>query len=112
MGNTTIRPRYLYSPCIFAGAAVSILAAFVVGHNHALSTISLTVSILPETGSFAIPFGLVAILNQRAAREGKHVSTALQMALLNCCVTVGQQICTMTLAGIEHVSSLEQALPC
>jgi len=109
--NTTIRPRYLYSPCIFAGAAVSILAAFAVGHDHVLSAVSLTISILPETGSFAIPFGLVAILNQRAAREGKHVSTALQMALLNCCVTVGQQICTLTLAFIQTGMSLEKSLP-
>ena len=35
------------------------------------------------------------------------VSTALQMSLLNCCVTVGQQICTVALAGIEGRLSLE-----
>jgi len=45
-------------------------------------------------------------------KEGKVVSTALQMALLNCCITVGQQICTLSLAGIEGVYSLEEALPC
>merc|ERR1719264_1058081 len=83
-----------------------------VGHSGSFATICLTISIMPETGSFAIPFGLVAILNKRAAEEGKQVSTALQMSLLNCCVTVGQQICTMVLAGIEGKLSLEAALPC
>lgn len=67
---------------------------------------------MPETGSFAIPFGLVATLNKRAEEEGKPVSTALQMALLNCCVTIGQQICTMSLAGIEAHMELATALPC
>jgi len=33
------------------------------------------------------------------------------MSLLNCCVTVGQQICTLTLAAIEGRMSLEAALP-
>ncbi|CAL1131183.1 unnamed protein product [Cladocopium goreaui] len=67
---------------------------------------------MPETGSFAIPFGLVATLNKRAEEEGKQVSTALQMALLNCCVTVGQQVCHMVLAIIEEHLPLEKALPC
>mmetsp|Transcript_1517 Transcript_1517/g.1777 ORF Transcript_1517/g.1777 Transcript_1517/m.1777 type:complete len:109 (+) Transcript_1517:145-471(+) len=66
---------------------------------------------MPETGSFAIPFGLVATLNKRAEEEGKPVSTALQMALLNCCVTVGQQVCTVSLAAIETGMSMEAALP-
>mmetsp|Transcript_59102 Transcript_59102/g.167681 ORF Transcript_59102/g.167681 Transcript_59102/m.167681 type:complete len:348 (+) Transcript_59102:2-1045(+) len=109
--KTTIRPRLVYAPCIFIGTLVSILAAFVVGHSGVFAKICLTISIMPETGSFAIPFGLVATLNARAAAEGKMVSTALQMALLNCCVTVGQQICTMTLAIIESQMSLEKALP-
>merc|ERR1712066_21122 len=66
----------------------------------------MTLSTMPETGSFAIPFGLVATLNRKAEEEGKPVSTALQMALLNCCVTV-----TMTLAAIEGRLELETALP-
>ena len=101
----------MYAPCIFLGAVVSILAAAVVGHNAAMAMICMAVSVMPETGSFAIPFGLVAALNKRAEAEGKPVSTALQMSLLNCCVTVGQQICTMTLAGIEAKLSLAEALP-
>mmetsp|Transcript_83311 Transcript_83311/g.268525 ORF Transcript_83311/g.268525 Transcript_83311/m.268525 type:complete len:520 (+) Transcript_83311:73-1632(+) len=109
--KTSIRPRLVYAPCIFIGTLVSILAAFAVGHSGVFAKICLTISIMPETGSFAIPFGLVATLNARAAAEGKMVSTALQMALLNCCVTVGQQICTMTLAIIESQMSLQKALP-
>lgn len=109
--RTSIRPRYVYAPCIFIGVLACGLAAFVVGHNATLAMFCLMISVMPETGSFAIPFGLVATLNKRAAQEGKLVSTALQMALLNCCVTVGQQICTMTLAGIEGKLSLDKALP-
>merc|ERR1719158_1234441 len=110
--KTTLRPRYVYAPCIYIGAVVSILAAAVVGHSGTFAIICMTASTMPETGSFAIPFGLVATLNKRAQEEGKQVSTALQMALLNCCVTVGQQICTTTLAAIEGKLSLETALPC
>jgi len=109
---TKIRPRFVYAPCILAGAVVSILAACAVGHSGLYAMISMVISVMPETGSFAVPFGLVATLNKRAEEEGKQVSTALQMALLNCCVTVGQQICTMTLAVIEGKMSLERALPC
>merc|ERR1739836_158172 len=99
--NTNIRPKFVYAPCIYIGVVVSVLAAFIVGHSGTFAMICLAISIMPEAGSFAIPFGLVATLNNKAAREGKQVSTALQMALLNCCVTVGQQICTVSLAGIE-----------
>eukprot|EP00443_Scrippsiella_acuminata_P008079 CAMPEP_0115198502 /NCGR_PEP_ID=MMETSP0270-20121206/16139_1 /TAXON_ID=71861 /ORGANISM="Scrippsiella trochoidea, Strain CCMP3099" /LENGTH=491 /DNA_ID=CAMNT_0002611877 /DNA_START=25 /DNA_END=1500 /DNA_ORIENTATION=+ len=110
--KTSIRPRLVYAPCIYIGAVFSILAAFVVGHNGTFAIACMIISVMPETGSFAVPFGLVATLNKRAEEEGKPVSTALQMALLNCCVTVGQQICTMVLAGIEGKLSLEAALPC
>merc|ERR1711972_803196 len=107
-----IRPRTVYAPCIYIGAVVSLVAAFVVGHSKTLAEVCMTVSIMPETGSFAILFGLVATLNKQAELEGKTVSTALQMALLNCCVTVGQQICTVVLAGIEGRLTMEKALPC
>merc|ERR1712038_1351360 len=110
--RTQIRPRYVYAPCIFVGAVMSLLAAFAVGSSGIFAMICLTFSVLPETGCFAIPFGLVAILNKRAEEAGKVVSTALQMALLNCCVTVGQQICTLFLAAIETRMSLATALPC
>mmetsp|Transcript_57537 Transcript_57537/g.173984 ORF Transcript_57537/g.173984 Transcript_57537/m.173984 type:complete len:486 (-) Transcript_57537:167-1624(-) len=110
--KTTLRPRLVYVPCIYIGMVASILAAFVVGRSSTFALVCMTASIMPETGSFAIPFGLVATLNKRAEEQGKQVSTALQMALLNCCVTVGQQICTLTLAGIEGGMPLHAALPC
>jgi len=109
--KTQVRPRTIYAPCIYIGAVVSFLAAFAVGSSGIFAMACLVISVMPETGSFAIPFGLVAILNKRAAEAGMQVSTALQMALLNCCVTVGQQICTLTLAGIESRLPLQQALP-
>eukprot|EP00933_Yihiella_yeosuensis_P074394 TRINITY_DN83313_c0_g1_i1.p1 TRINITY_DN83313_c0_g1~~TRINITY_DN83313_c0_g1_i1.p1 ORF type:complete len:490 (-),score=66.98 TRINITY_DN83313_c0_g1_i1:328-1797(-) len=112
MMKTSLRPRLVYAPTIFIGAVVALLAAFAVHHSGTFATICFALSIMPETGSFAIPFGLVAILNKRAEEEGKQVSTALQMALLNCCITVGQQICHVSLAGIENnVHPLEKALP-
>jgi len=109
---TKLRPRMVYAPCIFIGAVVSLMAAFAVGHSGAFAIACWTVSIMPETGSFAIPFGLVATLNKRAEEEGKQVSTALQMALLNCCVTVGQEVCHLALSLIEHSMELKAALPC
>jgi len=111
MLKTSIRPRLVYAPCIFIGAVASFLAAFAVGHDGDFAEFTMTLSVMPETGSFAIPFGLIATLNKRMEKEGKFVSTALQMALLNCCITVGQQICTLFLAGIEGTMSLEKALP-
>lgn len=109
--NTKVRPRYVYAPCIFIGVFSSVMAAFIVGHNGMLASLVFMISVMPETGSFAIPFGLVGKINSESAKQGKAVSTALQMALLNCCVTVGQQICTLTLAGMEHVMTMEAALP-
>mmetsp|Transcript_22628 Transcript_22628/g.49669 ORF Transcript_22628/g.49669 Transcript_22628/m.49669 type:complete len:476 (-) Transcript_22628:253-1680(-) len=106
-----LRPSLIYAPCIFVGAIVSVLAAFFVGQHRLFAMGTLAFSIMPETGSFAIPFGLVATLNKRAAQEGKKVSTALQMALLNCCVTVGQQICTLSLALVQMKLSFESSLP-
>jgi Na+/melibiose symporter-like transporter len=104
-------PRLVYAPCLFGGAVVSFLAAFLVQHNEGFATICMMLSVLPEVGSFAIPFGLVAVLNKAAEKEGKQVSTALQMALLNCCITVGQQLDTMTLAFLESRMSIQEALP-
>jgi len=109
--HSKIPPRLVYAPCIFGGAVVGVLAAFFVKRSGFFALVCMTFSVLPEVGSFAIPFGLIAVLNKRAEQEGKQVSTALQMALLNCCITVGQQVCTTTLAAIEGQMSLAQALP-
>ena len=70
--KTTLRPRLIYAPCILIGAVVSFLAGFVVGHMATFALVCFTISIMPETGSFAIPFGLVATLNKRAELEGKR----------------------------------------
>ncbi|CAK0796037.1 unnamed protein product, partial [Prorocentrum cordatum] len=109
--HTKIPPRLVYAPCIFGGAVVAVLAAFFVQQNGLFALVCMAFSVLPEVGSFAIPFGLIAVLNKRAEQEGKQVSTALQMALLNCCITVGQQVCTTILACVEGQMSLAQALP-
>jgi len=110
MSNTSIRPRLIYAPTIFIGATASLLAAMVVGHNGNFAIICMTMAEITCVGCFSVPYGMVAALNERAAKAGKHVSTALQMALLNCCVTVGQQVCTMFLAVIESWIPLEKAL--
>merc|ERR1712012_614686 len=111
MMYSSIRPRYVYAPCIFLGAVGSFLAAVAVGHNGNFAIICTTMAEITGVGSFSVPFGIIAMLNERMAREGKQVSTALQMSLLNCCVTLGQQICTMFLAGVEGFVELDKALP-
>jgi len=58
MLKTTVRPRLVYAPCIFIGAVASFLAAFAVGHDGDFAEFCMTLSVMPETGSFAIPFGL------------------------------------------------------
>merc|ERR1712051_529109 len=74
------------------------------------AVICMTMAEITMVGCFSVPYGLVAAMNEKAAREGKQVSTALQMALLNCCVTVGQQVCTMVLAFVEGYLPLDKAL--
>merc|ERR1712154_750072 len=108
--DTKIRPRLIYAPTIFVGATASFLAALFVGHHANFAVICMTMAEITMVGCFSVPYGLVAAMNEKAAREGKTVSTALQMALLNCCVTVGQQVCTMILALVESYVPLDKAL--
>jgi len=110
MVNKVVPPRLAYAPCILVGAVVSILAAFFVQHNSTFALLCMMFSVLPEVGSFAIPFGLVAVLNKRAEKEGKHVSTALQMALLNCCLTVGQEVTIVSTGSLERGRSIADTL--
>jgi hypothetical protein len=110
MVRKVVPPRLAYAPCILVGAVVSILAAFFVQHNGTLALLCMMFSVLPEVGSFAIPFGLVAVLNKRAEKEGKHVSTALQMALLNSCITVGQEITIVSTGSLERGRSIADTL--
>jgi len=110
MLNKLIRPRMAYAPCIFVGAVVSVLAAFVVQHNGTFALLCMMFSVLPEVGSFAIPFGLVAVLNKQAEKEGKPVSTALQMAFLNSCITVGQEVSILSTGTLEAGRPIKDSL--
>lgn len=109
--RTKIPAKGVYAACIFAGAIASYVAAFFVKHDASLATACLVFSVLPLVGSQAIPFGLVAARERAAEEQGRQVSTALQMALLNCSLTAGQQITHVALAALEGSMSLEAALP-
>merc|ERR1712154_253036 len=51
---------------------------------------------VPLTATGSIPYGIVAVWNKAEEQQtGKVGSVALQMAILNCCITVGQQVCTI-----------------
>mmetsp|Transcript_57540 Transcript_57540/g.174000 ORF Transcript_57540/g.174000 Transcript_57540/m.174000 type:complete len:313 (+) Transcript_57540:2-940(+) len=108
--KTRLRPRSVYAPCILIGAVTSVLAFAAVGHLHTFALVCTAVSIMPVVGTFTIPFGLVGTLNRRAEMEGKQAETGLQMALLNCCCCVGQQLCTLALAALEERMPLKAAL--
>merc|ERR1719511_557146 len=110
MSNTKIRPRLIYAPTIFVGATASFLASLVVGHNANFAVLCMTMAEITMVGCFSVPYGLVAAMNEKAAREGKHVSTALQIAVRKGCVTGGQQVCTMVLAFVESYFELDKAL--
>jgi len=102
--------KFLYAPLLFMGAVFTFLASFAVGQHNAFAIVCFVFSILPELACFAIPYGLVAKWNKEAENEGKTVSTALQMSLLNCCITVGQQISTLTLTLFETSLTLQDSL--
>jgi len=110
LATTSLRPGFVYAPCLYIGAAASLLAAFAVGHSGTFAMTCLVLSIVAETGAGSVPYGLVASCSQQAEVAGKQTSTAMQMALLNCCITVGQQVTTLTLAGLETQLSLAQSL--
>jgi len=107
---TRIRPGWVYAPCIYISAIVSFLAAVAVGSSGSFAIACLVISIAAETGSGAIPYGIVARWNKKAEDEGKPTSTAMQMALLNCCITVGQQVTTLTLALMQIKIPLAKSL--
>jgi hypothetical protein len=97
----SIRPGFVYGPCLYIGAAASLLAAFAVGHSGTFAMTCLVLSVVAETGTGSVPYGLVASWSQQAEAAGNPTSTAMQMALLNCCITVGQQVTVLALAGLE-----------
>lgn len=108
--KTQIPHRFLYAPCIYLGSLLAFLAALAVGHSHTFALLCAVLSKVPEAATFAVPYGLVAAWNKKAEEEGRPVSTAMQMAALNCCITVGQQVCTLVLAGVEAGLSLSRSL--
>mmetsp|Transcript_22146 Transcript_22146/g.39800 ORF Transcript_22146/g.39800 Transcript_22146/m.39800 type:complete len:485 (+) Transcript_22146:74-1528(+) len=110
MLKTSIPHRLVYMPCLYIGAVVALLAAFAVGHSGNFAIVCMALSMIPESASLAIPYGLVAFWNKKAEEEGKEVSTAMQMAVLNCCITIGQVLCTSSLALLETGLSLERSL--
>merc|ERR1719282_1656527 len=86
------------------------LCAFVVGHSHDLAVACFILSNVGLTAAGSIPYGIVAVWNKAAESAGHAGSVAMQMAILNCCITVGQQLCTMILGGLEGSFSVNDSL--
>merc|ERR1712217_676496 len=101
----------LFSPSILSGAVVCFLCAFVVGHSGNFAIAMFVLSNIMLTASASFPYGFVAVWNKAAEEAGEVGSVAMQMAILNCCITVGQQACTMLLEGLQgaygHVTALQ-----
>lgn len=96
LGSTSIPSHFYYAPAILAGALVCFMSALVVHHNHKLAGFAFVLSQVPLTAAGSIPYGIVAVWNKAEEQmTGKVGSVALQMAILNCCITVGQQACTV-----------------
>jgi len=92
----------LFSPSILSGAVVCFLCAFVVGNSGNFAIAMFVMSNIMLTASASFPYGFVAVWNKAAEEAGEVGSVAMQMAILNCCITVGQQACTMLLEGLQH----------
>jgi len=110
LGFTSVPNNLIYAPCLFGGAAVCFMAAFVVGHSHNLAILCFVLSNVGLTAAGSIPYGIVAVWNKTAEEAGHAGSVAMQMAVLNCCITVGQQLCTMILGGLEGSFSVNDSL--
>jgi len=110
LGFTNIPGHLIYSPCIFIGTFVCFLCAFVVGQSHTLALVAFVLSNVCLTAAGALPYGIVAKWNSAMVAAGKVGSVAMQMAVLNCCITVGQQLCTMILGAFETQVDLKSAL--
>lgn len=110
IGMTSFPSHLVYVPCLFVGSIVCFLCAFVVGQNHNLAIACFVLSNIPLTAAGSIPYGIVAMWNKAAEQAGNVGSVALQMALLNCCITVGQQLCTLTLGALETSYDVTESL--
>jgi len=107
---TKIPSHLILGPCILIGGVVCFLCAFVVGHQHVLASVCFVLSNVPLTAIGSIPYGMVAVWSKAAVQAGKAGSVAMQMAILNCCITVGQQLCHMILGGLESYESVDESL--
>merc|ERR1712066_394845 len=107
---TKIPTHLIYAPCLFVGAVVCFCCAVVVGHQHALATVCLVLSNVPLTAAGSIPYAIVAVWSNAAVRAGNGGSVAMQMAILNCCITVGQEVCHLLLGGLESAQSEHEAV--
>jgi hypothetical protein len=110
LGMTSFPSHLVYAPSILVGGVVCFLCAFVVGQQHSLAIACFVLSNVPLTAVGSIPYGIVAVWNKAAEQAGQVGSVAMQMAILNCCITVGQQLCTLLLSGLENAYSVDDAL--
>merc|ERR1712050_162950 len=85
-------------------------SATVVGHQHVLAATCFVLSNVPLTAIGSIPYGIVAVWSKAAVQAGNVGSVAMQMAILNCCITVGQELCHMILGGLESYEPVGVAL--
>jgi len=107
---TPIPHHFIFAPLVFVGAIVCYMCAFTVGNNGNLAIINLMLSNIPLGAAGSIPYGIVAVWNDAAMAEGKVGNVAMQMAILNCCITVGQQICHTTLGTFETSNSVPESI--
>mmetsp|Transcript_24715 Transcript_24715/g.33398 ORF Transcript_24715/g.33398 Transcript_24715/m.33398 type:complete len:117 (+) Transcript_24715:2-352(+) len=74
-----------------------------------MAELVLVLANIPLGAAGSIPYGIVAVWNSKAEESGKS-SLAMQLALLNCCITVGQQVCHSVLGALEVVYPVPEAL--
>merc|ERR1719367_1999260 len=110
LGFTSLPTHLIYAPCLFIASFVCFLCAFVVGHSHTMAVFAFVLSNVGLTAAGSVPYGIVAVWNKQAEEAGKVGSVAMQMAILNCCITVGQQLCTTVLSGLEGSHTVPEAI--
>jgi len=107
MSMTKFPDHLLYALFIWIGAATSLYGAFAVGHSGSWACIVLILSNIENVAAGSIPYGLVAVWNKAAEQAGHAGSVAMQMAILNCTITIGQQACTVVLGALESYGHSE-----
>jgi len=111
LGFTSLPSKLIYSPCLVLTTIVCFLCAFVVGHSRVLAMTCFIISNVGLTAAGSIPYGIVAVWNKmKEEKTGEAGSVAMLMAILNCCITVGQQLTTIILTALEGSYSVAGAL--